>query len=577
MIKPKPSQYLLPPPDFDLAAWAAGPVAGYRLRVRKVAGGRRSRYYDTFDWRLFRKGLVLVREGRACCLRDYHNDRELAAQALGGRERPLMLADLPTGTVRERLAKIVEMRALLPLLTLEIGDNPWDILNPDGKIVLRGRLLTLSPRPPAKSYLPLLPESVGPAPGRSQSGPRVVGSGDLPAGDPGQPPSSGNVSASAPPSLRLLVLEPVTGYPKPLQQVRDWLLARGCKDFSGINDRLYHLAGYRPGSYSQKLDIALAGDWPAARVAREILSHQCRVMRLNEAGIIADLDSEFLHDFRVALRRSRAALARIKGVFPPEEVSRFRAELGSLAKAGNRLRDLDVYLLQKKQYLEMLPPCLQPGLEPLFAELAVERRREFRKFRRLLRGEKYQRTMSRWENFLASPPHDRLPAEAGAAAPNAALPVARLARRAIARACARLLRHGLAIGPDSPDQDLHALRLDCKKLRYLFEFFAELFPRETIAPLIARTKRLQDNLGDFNDLFIQQEALRGFLRELEQAGKRCSDRRLQTAAAIGGLVSILNRRQQRVRKDFAKTFRAFVDCEHRRRLCPGPGSNSSDA
>ena len=41
-----------------------------------------------------------------------------------------------------------------------------------------------------------------------------------------------------------------------------------------------------------------------------------QTLRINEDGVRKDLDSEFLHDFRVAVRRTRSALSQIKGVFP---------------------------------------------------------------------------------------------------------------------------------------------------------------------------------------------------------------------------------------------------------------------
>ncbi|MFC1662475.1 CHAD domain-containing protein, partial [Gemmatimonadota bacterium] len=40
-------------------------------------------------------------------------------------------------------------------------------------------------------------------------------------------------------------------------------------------------------------------------------------MRANEVGMLKNLDSEFLHDFRVAVRRTRSGLTQLKGVFPP--------------------------------------------------------------------------------------------------------------------------------------------------------------------------------------------------------------------------------------------------------------------
>ena len=78
-------------------------------------------------------------------------------------------------------------------------------------------------------------------------------------------------------------------------------------------------------------------------------------MRQNEAGIRADWDTEFLHDFRVAIRRTRSALSQIKGVLPVDAVEHFKDAFRELGRSTNRLRDLDVYLLEEETYRAMLP------------------------------------------------------------------------------------------------------------------------------------------------------------------------------------------------------------------------------
>ena len=47
----------------------------------------------------------------------------------------------------------------------------------------------------------------------------------------------------------------------------------------------------------------------------------------------------------------------------------------------------------------------------------------------------------------------------------------------IARAQANLVDHGRLIGPDTPAEQVHDLRKDAKKLRYLLECFGSLLPK----------------------------------------------------------------------------------------------------
>ena len=88
-------------------------------------------------------------------------------------------------------------------------------------------------------------------------------------------------------------------------------------------------------------------------------------MRANEAGVRAALDTEFLHDYRVAVRRTRSALSQLKGVFDPSRLAPFRKEFAWLGEVTGPLRDLDVYLLTLPDYRSELPVASRHDLDPL--------------------------------------------------------------------------------------------------------------------------------------------------------------------------------------------------------------------
>ena len=102
------------------------------------------------------------------------------------------------------------------------------------------------------------------------------------------------------------------------------------------------------------------------------------------------------------------------------------------------------------------------------------------------------------------------------------------------------------------------MRIECKKLRYLLEFFASLFNTDDITLLIKQLKRLQDNLGDFNDLYVQQEKLKDFLQNHVLQIKDSQ----QVAAAVGGLITGLYQRQIAVRAAFTQTFKEYSKKEN---------------
>ena len=119
-------------------------------------------------------------------------------------------------------------------------------------------------------------------------------------------------------------------------------------------------------------------------------------------------------------------------------------------------------------------------------------------------------------------------------------------------------RRGRAIAHDTPAEALHELRIECKKLRYLLEAFAPLFAGKSAARLIRSLKRLQDNLGDFNDYEVQAAGLRRFAHRMGVS----SDIDPDTYLVMGRLIERLNARQRHERAVFHDRWAQFDTKKH---------------
>ena len=464
--------------------------------------------YDTFDWRLFRKHQILVRKGGRIGLEDLELTQVLLQAEWRKQRPPRFWWDLPEGDLRGRLEALLDVRALLQLVSVTRWRRGLRVLNQDEKTVLTLFYCTYDAE---------------------------------------------TVSGARHKAFRL-ELQPVLGYRRELEGFKRFLRDLDITlDRESVYIELMKQAGLSPGGYTSKFHLPLDPKLPSGQAMLRIIGHLLGVMSLNEEGVKADTDTEFLHDYRVAIRRIRSALGQIKGIFPPEVTARFREDFARLGQSTNTLRDLDVYLLKQEQYRALLPDHLSPGLDALFDALAAERKNERRAVTRALNSAAYKATVAEWREFLDSP--------AGYSddeAPNASRPVFQLACRFIFKRYRQIIRAGGKIGDDSPDEELHRLRISCKKLRYLLEFFASLFPEEDMTRLIGQLKKLQDNLGDFNDLFVQQRYLEEHLNKL--VGNQ--DKLRRSSAAVGGLITSLNRKQRSVRRDFEKRFQAFSSAKN---------------
>ena len=201
----------------------------------------------------------------------------------------------------------------------------------------------------------------------------------------------------------------------------------------------------------------------------------------------------------------------------------------------------------------MLPSVLRDDFAPLFEYLHKKRSRALQKVIRSLKTKKYARVLDDWQAFLNEPPQE------SSNAMKAELPITDLARKRIYKKYRRVVKAGNLILENAEDEMLHVLRIHCKKLRYLMEFFSSLFARKKINVLIAQLKKLQDNLGDFNDLCVQEEYLLNVTTELPATHPQLK----KTLVAIGSLVSALGRERQMVKDAFAETFTDFASPENK--------------
>ncbi len=478
-----------------------GKLADRYALIREPAVTERFTICDTFDWRLFNKSLVLYASGNRLFLRKLAEDEILYSAEIPS--FPVFIRDFPDSELRRQLTPIIKMRALLMLVDVQSRSVPYRILNPDGKTVARLAFEEFRPW-------------------RRKNKLAVVSH---------------------------LWLKPVKGYPKYSRTLVRLFQEAGLK-ISKREDvflRALEVVDKKPGDYSTKVNIQLDPNMCSDKATKAILRFLLQVMRINEANIEKDLDTEFLHDFRVAVRRTRSALGQIKSVFPIKITDRFKKDFALVGELSNELRDLDVYLLNEDKYKAMLPPILRNDIDPLFDHLRKKRSKALQKVIRGLKAKKYAKLLQDWEAFLNKPQRDSVTAS------NAKLPVIDLSRRRIYKKYRNVVKVGGQILGNTEDEMLHVLRIHCKKLRYLMEFFSGLFPRKKINVLIAQLKKLQDNLGDFNDLCIQEEYLLNIIKELPATQRQLK----KTLVAIGSLVGTLGRERQMVKDAFAETFTDF--------------------
>jgi CHAD domain-containing protein len=288
--------------------------------------------------------------------------------------------------------------------------------------------------------------------------------------------------------------------------------------------------------------VTLTPRMPAAAAVATVLTALLDAIEVNVSGTVRDLDTEFLHDLRVAVRRSRSALKLAGDVLPDGMSARFRPELKWLGDLTTPTRDLDVYLLGYPDMAASLIAATAQELEPFHEHLRRSRATAQAQLARGLRSARFSRFLKEWRDALAK-----------AATTGSRPSVARLAAGRIARAHRRVIRDGTAINATSPPESLHELRKRCKELRYLLEIFASLYDADQHWRAVRDLKALQDCLGEFQDTHVQHQEIREF------AAQMAEQRAAPTALlAMGEIAAGLVVKQRQARAEFAARFREFA-------------------
>jgi CHAD domain-containing protein len=254
-----------------------------------------------------------------------------------------------------------------------------------------------------------------------------------------------------------------------------------------------------------------------------------------------------LHDYRIALRKIRSVLSLFKGVYAEDQTLQLKARFSALMSSTGRLRDLDVYLLERGDFYALVPDSLHDGLDRMFAMFAEERQQALKSLSDHLRSKSYEAEIGK----LATQFDSRKRLKPG---PNADLSAYDFACKMIWKRYRKICKIASGIDADTEDEEVHELRIHCKKLRYLMEFFGPVFPKPAFKSLIKPLKRLQDNLGLFNDYSVQQESLRAFLTGLESQNHAEG---LEIAQSAGALIAVLHQRQLAERAKVVESFARF--------------------
>ncbi len=230
-----------------------------------------------------------------------------------------------------------------------------------------------------------------------------------------------------------------------------------------------------------------------------------------EKKVLADTDSEDLHQMRVGLRRLRTALQVFKVAIELPKPGR-EPNVAAVARKLGGLRDLDVVSeTLRKGYGPDLPDPEQYLLEQVLSHLYDRRKITFKQVRKLLKGKKYQQMKRSLKAWTQAPTYREI----------AQLPAAMVVPDLVGPLVSQLWLHpgflqGARVTRNNISADthltptatvqlisdqgpvLHSLRKQVKRVRYQLKLVSDLYGKALDEDL-ARLSDMQEILGNLQD------------------------------------------------------------------------------
>jgi CHAD domain-containing protein/uncharacterized protein YjbK len=465
-------KYLLQKPDIDQAVLDLLRSAGFLVeRQSKIT--QEDLYLDTFDWKLFRHGLALCRTH--VNRKNFYTLKTLGKGKDGRVERPEIdceikqdfgdPADVSSAEIQQKIADIIYPRRLMVQLAVRTERKPCKVISADGT---ETRIVFDSTGFQARGFnRPRITDRLFEMEIELQKG------------------TSAGLRAIATEIAKDLVLlpSPKSRLEKAIERLGIRLPAKNPPDALTVKR-------------DDRFDAA----------AQKILAFQLSRLQENIPGVTADIDSEFVHQARVATRRMRSMIRLFKDAIPTGSAVYFAEELLWLASLFGAVRDIDVFILNLQKFLAEIEWAPQKVNGIILRQVQEERQLLLAELNTGLSSARWRILSLRLSNFA-----NRKPA-LNPSAPLALRAVDKIAPLLISTHFEEVIKRGNTLLIKPKPKNYHKLRIESKKLRYVSEFFDSAFG-DGLTPFIAEVIKIQDCLGELQDTVFTKRFIESLLKK----------------------------------------------------------------
>ena len=228
--------------------------------------------------------------------------------------------------------------------------------------------------------------------------------------------------------------------------------------------------------------IAVLPDQTPTEALLHLADKLTEIVAMNLELMMQDDSPDPVHKARVALRRFRTMADAFQPILDDDLSDDLHDRARSLFRALGAIRDADVMVIRFAETDRAAKTVARAAHQRQKGRKALKRKKAvgFRDWvMKRLRGKSWRQTGKKARALRDGP-------------------MTALAARALERALAEAVSNGSDMARLSARAQ-HDLRKDLKALRYLSEFFADLWPDAPSGPFLADLRSLQDDLGEVSD------------------------------------------------------------------------------
>ncbi len=296
-----------------------------------------------------------------------------------------------------------------------------------------------------------------------------------------------------------------------------------------------------------KKHVHLETHWSVGQTIQTLLLHNLNYLTEWETAARGWDDIEGVHQTRVTFRRMRSALTIFRLAIPKQASLSWAKQMRHLAGQLGTARDLDVFIDEALGGIgDKLPLSGKDAITKLTYQARANAYRDVCTMLDSKEYDHFKENFRQWIDDKAWEQADltkkqRNLLEGG---------VAHFARKVLDRQERRVLEAGAHVDKHASEQ-MHRLRIECKKLRYAAEFFFPIFGG--MDEFIGHMKGIQDLLGVMNDVSVMRGLLDSLLDGVTDP---------QALEYAGGIIGWRTCYYHELLYDFERRWDEFVEAKH---------------